>query len=119
MYESLDHVYSHCSPDWVETIGDKAEWIYGKIELGFEKTQENLRHLEIDGMIPKRDLVDGITYIGFGISARMSHTIARWFAKEDKFVAFVGNQSFMFCHPEDDIGTNIFIPVGVERIRKT
>jgi hypothetical protein len=74
-------------------------------------TQKWLETQYIKGMIRKKDLKDGCQYLG---SCRNSYA-ATWCAKDQKFYYIRSKFGSCFaetiCHPEDDNGFDLFVPV--------
>lgn len=66
-----------------------------------------------EGMIPKSQLIDGQSYIG---SCRNA-TVAIWHADKNRFTyrrqKFNSTFDEDICHPEDDNGFDLFIPVNI------
>lgn len=66
-----------------------------------------------EGMIPKSQLIDGQSYIGCCRNA----TIAIWHADKNRFTYRRTKFNYVFdediCHPEDDNGFDLFIPVNI------
>jgi hypothetical protein len=104
----FDNMYTHDMPEAYD--GRVALWIYKKLYNGWLKTEDNLNHVYIDGMIVKKDLIDGAEYIGYCRNAER----ATWNAymetfeyQRDKF-----GSTFVeaIVHPEDDCGYDVFVP---------
>lgn len=74
-------------------------------------TPEALKKAEELGMIPMKDLKDGVYYKGSCRNAR----IAMWDAREQNFVHLRSKFTSIFAerinHPEKDVGFDVFIPV--------
>lgn len=72
-----------------------------------------LQHAENMGMLPKHELNDGVSYLGYCRNA----TVAVWRAERQAFeylrTKFGHTFSEDIKHPEDDNGFDIFVPVGV------
>ena len=111
---TFDHKFNHCFEGWGEDryyMADKAHWIYNKMGRGWEKTVTNLKHVYLDGMIAKKDLVDGAIYLGHCRNAGY----AQWNAGLGKFEYIRHKFGCEFIdeieHPEDDRGYDIFVPI--------
>ena len=67
------------------------------------------------GGIPKKDLIDGATYLG----KTRNSTIAMWDKKENKFVyyryKFGSRYRDVVNHFEDDNGFALFVPIKLKR----
>lgn len=89
-----------------------AERLYHNV-LTKPMTPEKIARAVELGMIAKKDLIDGTTYIG---SCRNSET-AVWHADKGLFTYIRTKWGSSFPedieHPEDDDGFDIFVPVGV------
>lgn len=110
----FDLRYTHDVPEYVHsfqfTEGGIAHWIYHKLYRGCVLDEANLNHVYIDGMIAKKDLVDGAIYLGHCRNSQY----AVWDAGERKFKYVrekFGNEYWDEVeHPEDDIGYDVFVP---------
>lgn len=75
-------------------------------------TSEVLEKLENLGMVAKRDLVDGVYYYGSCRNAR----VVKWDKDSNMFWYMRHKFGHVFkesiCHPEDDDGFDLFMPVG-------
>lgn len=75
-------------------------------------TKEWLAHAEAQGMVAKKDLVDGKYYAGDCRNA----SVARWNAAKNLFDYQRRKWGEYFVdtieHPEDDDGYDVFVPVG-------
>ncbi len=111
---TFDHKFNHCFEGWGEDryyMADKAHWIYNKLGRGWEKTVTNLKHVYLDGMIARKDLVDGAIYLGHCRNAGY----AQWNAGLGKFEYIREKFGCEYIdeieHPEDDRGFDIFVPI--------
>jgi hypothetical protein len=102
----FDLRYTHDIPDAYH--GRLALWIYKKLFRGCVLDEANLKHVYHDGMIAKKDLVVGATYIGHCRNA----TMADWNGIQFEYIREkFGNEFLDYVeHPEDDRGHDIFVP---------
>lgn len=72
----------------------------------------HLDRAQSEGMLPKASLEDGKVYVGYCRNA----TTARWDGKRERFVyqrtKFHDTFEEDIVHPEDDLGFDVFVPVG-------
>jgi hypothetical protein len=108
---NFDHMYSHHFGGWGEDryyMVDKAHWIYNKLTRGW-KSVVNLNHVYLDGMIAKKDLVEGAIYLGHCRNAGY----AQWQGDKFEYIRHKFGCEYMeeIDHPEDDKGYDIFVPI--------
>lgn len=97
-----------------QDLSHKAFILYKMIPVKQEWVcQDNLDFMKQMGMILKRDLIDGATYIGH---CRNSKT-ATWHQQKQRFTykreKFGQHFDEDIVHPEDDQGFDIFLPVQI------
>lgn len=89
----------------------RAEYIYRAFL--HPKTADISRAVE-EGMLPKRELLHDVTYIGYSLYV----TEALWDASKHRFV-YTNEKDGKYSviethHPEDILHAEIFVPVGVQ-----
>lgn len=101
---NFDHIYNHACPEGM----DVSHWIYNKLRERGWKSVVNLKHIYLDGMIPKKDLVIGATYQGYCRNA----SEAVWNGKKFMYMREKFGSRFEedIEHPEDDCGYDVFVP---------
>lgn len=103
-HQTFDHLFNHDCP----SEDRRAHWIYNKLKVKDWKSVVNLKHVYLDGMIPKKDLVIGATYQGYCRNA----SEAVWNGKKFMYMREKFGSRFEedIEHPEDDCGYDVFVP---------
>ncbi len=108
---NFDHIYNHhlIVPEGYDRDIALARWIAHKIEDRGWKCVTNLKHVYMDGLIPKNDLVVGAIYKGRCRNANY----ALWKGDRFEYIREKFGAEFLedIMHPEDDNGFDLFVPV--------
>jgi len=97
-------------PNYFDSIpGTQADFIRHKLDNRNWISPENLHHLEIDGMILKKDLIVGHEYEGGCRNADR----AVWHGTHFVYMRTKFGSTFPedIKHPEDDDGYDLFVPI--------